>query len=298
MKKFIITEEEKNRIRGLYEQTSPISITGEQPVSNTDWDLVHGILGSKRIDDDLEKRVGDALQKGNYRVKDVKIDSYKQGDKIITTGNVILSNVGPGEKPHKHFTTRGSIGRSYEQEHNTQVSGLSDRLKNYYNGEVTTFGPYIIKVKGTNVIYKQSFFAIEGGQSGVDNPQQSSSQQTSGQYITKEFPAQTNPETLRQMLKDYSAKNEISAEPEIYAIRNEGGSQQVELNYYTGNGSKYAVSFIYSPITDEKGNSEIQKVYDAVKAKNKMYGNPHNVKMPPAPKAPYGYAGLIITMEK
>jgi len=295
MKKFIITEEEKNRIRGLYEQTSPISITGEQPVSNTDWDLVHGILGSKRIDDDLEKRVGDALQKGNYRVKDVKIDSYKQGDKIITTGNVILSNVGPGEKPHKHFTTRGSIGRSYEQEHNTQVSGLSDRLKNYYNGEVTTFGPYIIKVKGTNVIYKQSFFAIEGGQSGVDNPQQSSSQQTSGQYITKEFPAQTNPETLRQMLKDYSAKNEISAEP-MFSTDYKGGSP-IELSYFTGNGSKYAVSYIYSPITDEKGNSEIQKVYDAVKAKNKTYSRA-NLKMPPSQGAPYGYKGLLITMEK
>lgn len=296
MKKFIITEEEKNRIRGLYEQTSPISITGEQPVSNTDWDLVHGILGSKRIDDDLEKRVGDALQKGNYRVKDVKIDSYKQGDKIITTGNVILSNVEPGEKPHKYFTTRGSIGGSYEQRHDTQVSGLSDRLKNYYKGEVTTFGPFIVKVKGTNVVYKQSFFAIEGAQSGVGNPQQSSSQQTNGQYwIDKEFPAQTNPATLRQMLIDYSIKNEISAEPQVYT--NSKGGAPIELGYYTGNGSKYAVSYIYSPITDEKGNSEIQKVLETVKAKNKIYSR-FTLKMPPSPKAPYGYAGLIITMEK
>ena len=298
MKKFIITEKEKNRIRGLYEQTTLISITGEQPVSNTDWDLVHGILGSKRIDDDLEKRVGDALQKGDYRVKDVKIDSYKQGDKIITTGNVTLSNVGPEEKPHKYFTTRGSIGNSYEQRHDTQVSGLSDRLKNYYKGEVTTFGPYIIKVTGTNVIYKQSFFAIEGTQSGTNDTQQSSSQQTNGEYltkVTKEFPAQTDPAKLRQMLKDYSAKNEISAEP-MFSTDYQGKSP-IDLEYWTGKGAKYAVSYIYSPITDEKGTSEIQKVYDAVKAKNKTYSIAQ-LKMPPSQGAPYGYKGLLITMEK
>lgn len=294
MKKTIrLTESDIIRIvkKVIKEQSSPISITGEQPVSNTDWDLVHGILGSKRIDDDLEKRVGDALQKGNYRVNDVKVDSYKQGDKIITTGNVTLSNVGPGEKPHKFFTTRGSIGGSYEQRHDTQVSGLSDRLKNYYKGEVTTFGPFIVKVKGTNVVYKQSFFAIEGGQSGTVNPEQ----KTSGEYITKEFPVQTNPETLRQMLKDYSTKNEISSEPMFSTDRN--GKSPIELSYYTGKGSKYAVSYIYSPITDEKGNSEIQKVLDAVKAKNKTYSMSF-LKMPPSQGAPYGYAGLIITMEK
>ena len=294
MKKTIrLTESDIIRIvkKVIKEQSSPISITGEQPVSNTDWDLVHGILGSKRIDDDLEKRVGDALQKGNYRVNDVKVDSYKQGDKIITTGNVTLSNVGPGEKPHKFFTTRGSIGGSYEQRHDTQVSGLSDRLKNYYKGEVTTFGPFIVKVKGTNVVYKQSFFAIEGGQSGTANPEQ----KTSGEYITKEFPVQTNPDTLRQMLKDYSTKNEISSEPMFSTDRN--GKSPIELSYYTGKGSKYAVSYIYSPITDEKGNSEIQKVLDAVKAKNKTYSMSF-LKMPPSQGAPYGYKGVLISMEK
>lgn len=129
------------------------------------------------------------------------------------------------------------------------------------------------------------------------NPQSSAAnpQQTNGQYITKEFPAQTNPETLRQMLKDYSAKNEISAEP-MFSTDYNGGSP-IELSYYTGKGSKYAVSYIYSPITDEKGSSEIQKVYDAVKAKNKTYSN-KPLKMPPSPGAPYGYKGLLITMEK
>jgi len=139
-----------------------ITISGEQPVNNADWDLVHGILGSNRIDDDLEKRVTDALQRGEFRVSDVKISSFKQVDKIITTGSVTLTNLTPGQKPHKHFTTRGSIGGSYEQRHDQQVSGLSDRLKNNYKGEVQVFGPFIVEVKDTGVFYKQSFFAIEG----------------------------------------------------------------------------------------------------------------------------------------
>ena len=75
MKRFIITEEEKNSIRNMYglinEQS--VKIQGKQPAQGTDWDLVHGILGSKRLDDDLEYRVGEELKKGNYRVTKVGV---------------------------------------------------------------------------------------------------------------------------------------------------------------------------------------------------------------------------------
>lgn len=192
MKKFILTENDKKNILGMYglinEQINSVTITGEQPVSNTDWDLVHGILGSKRIDDDLEKRVGDKLQTGNYRVKDVKIESYKQDNKIITTGNVELTSVGLNEKPHKYFTTRGSIGGEYEQRHDTQVSGLSDRLKDYYKGEVTIFGPFTVNVKGTNYFYKQSFFAIEGNSTNTTN------QTSEKEKINTQIPSQPKKE--------------------------------------------------------------------------------------------------------
>lgn len=161
MKRFVITEDEKKSIKGLYglmEQSNVVvSIRGEQPYpNNTDWDLVHGILGSKRIDDDLEKRVGDKLKEGNYRVVGVNINSYVQGNKVVTDGKVTL--VPDETNPDVAFTTRGSIGDGFDTRHDGQVNGLGDRLSQYYGGQSRQFGPFTIDIKG--VKYKQSFFAI------------------------------------------------------------------------------------------------------------------------------------------
>ena len=175
--KVIISESEKKSILKMYgllnEQSSfQISIEGTQPVDNTDWDLVHGILGSSRLDDDLERRVSDKLKTGNYMVEDVKISSAKQGNEIKTKGVVYLRGVKQGETPHKFFTTRGSIGGSYSQRHDNQINGLVDKLKNYYKGNVIMFGPYEINVVGTGVNFRQSFFAIDGGSSQSTQIQQ------------------------------------------------------------------------------------------------------------------------------
>lgn len=156
--------EDINRIKevmGLIVEQSNISVSiiGEQPYPNgTDWDSVHGILGSKKIDDDLEDRVGKKLKEGNYRVTDVKVSSYIKGNKVITEANVLLTL--DNNNPDVAFTTRGSIGDNYVQRHDTQVDGLVDRLSNHYKGTARQFGPFIIEVKGTQWKYKQSFFAI------------------------------------------------------------------------------------------------------------------------------------------
>jgi hypothetical protein len=155
-----------------------VSIQGKQPVSGTDWDLVHGILGSNRISDDLEQRVGDELKNGNYRVTKVYVSSKKVGNEIITDGAVDLTPTGGNSLPHKIFTTRGSIGDDYESRHDTQVNGLEGRLQAYYKGNVTMFGPYTITVDGTNVKYKQSFFAVEGQASQGQQTNQQNTQQT------------------------------------------------------------------------------------------------------------------------
>jgi len=57
-----------------------VTIQGKQPVGNTDWDLVHGILGSKRLSEDLERKVGTELKNGNYRVTNVTVTSKKVGN--------------------------------------------------------------------------------------------------------------------------------------------------------------------------------------------------------------------------
>jgi len=149
----------------LTEQSNEkVTIRGTQPYPGTDWDLVHGILGSKRLDDDLVERVSQKLKSSDYRVINIEINSNLQGNNIVTIGTVILKP--DSSNPHKVFSTRGSIGPkdgNYETRHDEQVNGLSRRLSDYaktkrYKGDVDTFGPYTINVEG--YAYKQSFFAV------------------------------------------------------------------------------------------------------------------------------------------
>jgi len=148
--------------RVLNEQTNTenVYIKREEPYPNTDWDLVHGAFGSKRLDDDLEKRVSKKLKSGDYRVHNIEINSENKGNEIITNGWVGLKP--DSNNPHKHFTTRGSIGSNHKQRHDQQVSGLEGRLKNHFGGEVDTFGPYEVTINTDQepITYTQSFFAI------------------------------------------------------------------------------------------------------------------------------------------
>ena len=163
MKRLIIEEANK---RILNEQTTEkITITGTQPYPNTDWDLVHGIFGSKRLDDDLEERVSQKLKSGDYRVDYVEINSENKGNEIVSNGFVRIKP--DSNNPHKVFSTRGSIGGNHKERHDQQVSGLDGRLSNYakgkgYKGEVDTFGPFTVSVEDSDgdVTYTQSFFAV------------------------------------------------------------------------------------------------------------------------------------------
>lgn len=163
--KIILTEEQFKRIILKEGTTEQITITGKQPYPNTDWDLVHGIFGSKRLDDDLEERVSQKLKSGDYRVDYVEINSENKGNEIVSNGFVRLKP--DTNNPHKVFSTRGSIGGNHKERHDKQVSGLDGRLSNYakgegYKGEVDTFGPFTVSVEDSDgdVTYTQSFFAV------------------------------------------------------------------------------------------------------------------------------------------
>lgn len=144
-----------------------VTIKGKQPYPNTNWDLVHGILGSKELNDDLEQRVSDKLSQlkmgGNYSVTNIKIQSYKNRGYIHTKATVYINESTDG-KSYTVFTTRGSIGHDYIKRHDKQVLGLSKRLSDYYNGTVKTFGPYEVCVSDENgdcfIKYKQSFYCV------------------------------------------------------------------------------------------------------------------------------------------
>jgi hypothetical protein len=249
MKRFVITEEERKHIKSLYEQSNVVvSISGEQPYPNgTDWDLVHGILGSKRIDDDLESRVGAKLKEGDYRVTDVKISSYVKGDKVITNGSVTL--VPDNQNPDIAFTTRGSIGGDYLQRHDGQVGGLSDRLSAYYKGASRQFGPFEVTVQGTNVKYKQSFFAISKNPKSVNGGNQT----TPNQKNKKEILHNGNPTQFSTDLKNLG----LIYNPEIKF--RPGG---VIVSYDAKGEKPTSLSFIYS------NAGEKQKVLDKVKQSN------------------------------
>jgi len=197
----------------ILEQSEEIvSIVGKQPLQGTDWDLVHGILGSKRLDDDLEFRVGEKLKQGNYKVKDVKIGSYISGNDVITKGEVSL--IPDNQNPDFVFTTRGSIGSDFDNRHDSQVNGLSDRLSTTYNGKVRQFGPYNISITTPSgkVSYRQSFFTVSKNneKNVVDNKSEIES------YISS-YLSTKNCVEIRKDLEVYQSavkKGEVILEPD------------------------------------------------------------------------------------
>jgi len=139
---------------------------GVQSISNPDLDLVHGILGSKRLSDDFEQRVSDELKKLNNQgfktdVTNIQIKTYVKDNKIITESSCDIIESKDGNS-YTIFTTRGSIGDNFEQRHNQQISGLEDRLKNHYGGNSKKIKTVTINflLGGETIYYKQSFFVV------------------------------------------------------------------------------------------------------------------------------------------
>lgn len=237
----------------LVEQSvKTVSIQGKQPTINTDWDLVHGILGSKRLSEDLERKVGTELKNGNYRVTNVTVTSKKVGNEIITDGSVDLTPVSGNKLPHKAFTTRGSIGGNYESRHDTQVNGLPDRLKSYYGGNVSVFGPYIINVDGTNVNFKQSFFAVEG-----KSPQSPSDENPTPQNVVTQSIQGKSLDEFRNNLKSKTAGILINESSVEFTYSN----NLFNVTYSTGESKIEGMTLVYDP-----SESELQfRVYTKIK---------------------------------
>jgi hypothetical protein len=146
---------------------------GKQPISNPDLDLVHGILGSKRIQDDFSERVTQSLKDWNNKgfktdVSNIRIKTYVQGNDIITESSCDIVESIDGNS-YNEFTTRGSIGDNFDIRHDGQVDGLVDRLKQFYGGNAKQVGePFVISFNfnGANISYKQSFFVMSDNSGG------------------------------------------------------------------------------------------------------------------------------------
>jgi hypothetical protein len=246
--------EQLSRIKsmiGLITEQSEIivSIRGEQPYSSaTDWDAVHGILGSKRIDDDLEQRVGEKLKQGSYSVVDVEVSSYVQGNKIITDAKVTLEV--NNNNPDIAFTTRGSIGSDYEARHNGQINGLKDRLSQYYKGSARQLITMVVGVKGTDVRYKQSFFAVS--KNPQTNTQQTNTPQQEQSVIIKGTDFADLRAKISALTKNISIDvSSIKIDAPNFSVSYKPGSEQIKT-----------MSFVF----DDRG--DLEKRFVDIQAKN------------------------------
>jgi len=215
-----------------------VNFSRSEPISNPDLDLVHGALGSKRLNDDFSQRVTNELEnqinKGNTPdVSNIEVSTYIQGNQIITEAScdIIQSQDGIA---YANFTTRGSIGDDYVNRHDEQVTGLVDRLEKIFGGVAKQVGKTFtitFQVNGQTISYKQSFFVAS------DSKQ---SQTISG----KDFA------DLRQKLKDQT--KDISIDPNSLEI----DMKNYSVSYQLGNEKIKVISLIY----DNAGQLETRLV--------------------------------------
>jgi hypothetical protein len=230
-----------------------VNFEAYQPISNPDLDLVHGALGSNRLQDDFEKRVEDELKNqvknGNKPdVSNIQVRTYVQGDKIITKASCDIVQSVDGIA-YTHFTTRGSIGFNYSQRHDNQINGLIDRLESHYGGVAKQVGDSIeisFKLNNNIIVYKQSFF-VSSDDKNIANNQDT--QQITGTDINN-LRDKLNTET-----KDiYIDINSINADIKNY-----------RLSYKSGNVKIYKISLLF----DDSGN--LDNRLKNIKSKNPTF---------------------------
>ena len=230
-----------------------VTIEGSQPISNPDLDLVHGILGSNRLQDDFAERVEDELKNqvnnGNKPdVSNIQVRTYVQGDKIITKASCDIVQSVDGIA-YTHFTTRGSIGSNYAQRHDIQINGLIGRLENYYGGVAKQVGDSIeisFKINGNVISYKQSFF-VSSDVKNIKNNQ--SAQQITGTDIN-DLRDKLNTETRNI----YIDVNSINVDMKNYKV-----------SYRTGDVGIHKISLLF----DDSGNLEDR--LKNIKTKNQTF---------------------------
>jgi hypothetical protein len=230
-----------------------VNFDGVQPISNPDLDLVHGVLGSNRLQDDFEKRVEyelkNQMNNGNKPdVSNIQVRTYIQGDKIITKASCDIVQSVDG-MAYTHFTTRGSIGSNYAQRHDNQINGLINKLENYYGGVAKQIGNSFeisFKLNGNIISYKQSFF-VASDDKNITNKQ--NTQQITGTDINN-LRDKLNAET-----KDiYIDINSINVDMENYKV-----------SYKTGDVEIYKISLLF----DDSGNLDSR--LKMIKSKNPTF---------------------------
>ena len=166
MGKFIITEEEKKSIRGLYglinEQTITLPLPIEDTFDSNDGDAAHNLKGfEKKIDIALEQIYNQGI---NPKMYDLSLNVVRNGNTFTTTSSLIIDKSDDG-KAWTGFASRGSYGLGYEKRADDQISGsgntdnksLKQRLEEIGAVEIIPISNSPITINNNNVQIKQYF---------------------------------------------------------------------------------------------------------------------------------------------
>ena len=241
---------------------STVTFERKEPASNPDLDLVHGALGSKRLDDDFEKRVQDELTNQvnageKPDVTNIKVVTEVKGGFIITKASCDIVESSDGIA-YTHFTTRGSIGDDYEIRHDKQIDGLVGRLENAYGGVSKQVGDSFeitFRVGNQSISYKQSFF--------VASDVKPFKKVTSQDYVIKA----SNTDELRQKLKNETSGLSIDVKSvridinKLEVVFKSGPTKIMNLSLVTDN-----IGSIDTRLQNIKGKNPTMKVIDSGKA--------------------------------
>jgi hypothetical protein len=128
MKKFIITEEEKKSIRGLYglinEQTITLPLPISDTFSSTGGDAAHRLtVFEKKVDDALEQIYNQGI---NPKMYDLSFNVVRNGNTFTTTVSLVINKSDDG-KAWTGFSTRGSYGDRYVSRADGQIDGRENK---------------------------------------------------------------------------------------------------------------------------------------------------------------------------
>jgi len=127
MGKFIITEEEKKSIRGLYglnEQTITLPLPISDTFDSNGGDAAHNLKGlEKKIDIALEQIYNQGI---NPKMYDVKLKVVRNGNTYTTTSSLTIDKSDDG-KAWTGFASRGSIGYDYVNRADGQIDGTGNK---------------------------------------------------------------------------------------------------------------------------------------------------------------------------
>jgi hypothetical protein len=272
MGKFIITEEEKKSIRGLYglnEQTItlPLPISDTFETKNGSLDDVHNLKGLEtKIDRVLEQIYNQGI---NPKMYDVKLKVVRNGNTYTTTSSLTIDKSDDG-KAWTGFASRGSIGSGYVSRADGQIDGsgntdgrsLEEKLKSLADAvEIIPISNSPITIN--NVELKQYFVQFTKSK----KPSHTSSKSTPQ---PKTQPTQPTPTTPKEFVitKKY-LNNPESDETKSDSLYPEFIKQV--RDYIINNGNKnYSVEFFNLSSKDGKNVTAKLRIVPYEKGFNKF----------------------------